>query len=815
MEQSTLELFTSNQVGNLSTSAPASAEVADESYGKFDTDHNEYVIFKYDTERPWINYISNGRYCSLISQTGGGYSFWKEPKQNRITKYRYDAHPQDRPGKYLYIKDLENDELWSNGWQPIMKTPDAWECRHGLGYTKISSAYSDIHTQTTYFVPKDDDCEVWMTVLKNNSQNTRVLKITPYVEFSLINASDEYAAYPNLRYFNDASFSEDLNAILYHIHFNWMEMGKIFFGSSEKITGYTVDRRAFLGAYGSETAPEVVLSGEDHNQPVFGSDCVGAPSFTIRLEPGEEKQFNMVIGVDKRDAENARRIIKKYSDFELAKAACLAVKKDWEALLSRFKVETPDSDVNTMMNIWNQYQNKVTFDWSRWASYYHTGTYRGIGFRDTSQDSLGALHILPEAVHQKIHLLAKNMFEDGHAYHCFFFDGTGDDKKYGDDHLWIINAVYAYINETGDLGILDEEAPYIEGSKGSIFDHCVRAVEYAFRESGPHGLPKMFFADWNDCLNNICLKEKGEKGESVMVAMQLVQFGNYLVEMAKWAGKADEVATISEKLAALKIRINEVTWDGDWYTRAYTDEGRAVGAKSSGEGQIFLNAQSWAVFSGVADQKRGVSCMDSVYDKLNSPYGIKLIDPPYRSFPLDIGSVIHYPEGIKENAGIFCHANTWAIIAETKLRRPERAFQYYRQILPPAVAKKIGYDKYRVEPYVYCQFITGPDHPNHGSASHSWLTGTAVWSFVAMSQYILGIRPTYHGLLIDPCVPANWSGYTVDRVFRGASYRITVSNRAGKSVGVSSLKLNGVTIEGALIPPQAEGSFSEVEVVIG
>ena len=784
-------------------------------YGFFDSAAKEYVINTYDTERPWINYLSNGRYTTLLSQTGGGYSFWKDPKSCRITKYRFDNQPQDRPGRYLYLRDQETGQYWANGWQPVLKNPEKWEARHGLGYSVIASQTDKIESSVTYFIPNDDDCEVWVTTIKNNDSRVRKLKVTPYVEFALFNAADEYTAYFNLRYFNDAKFEPDMNGLYYFMHFTWMDMGRVFMGLSEKITGYTLDRRHFIDKYRSEENPEAIETGKDHNTPVFGSDCCGAPSFEITLNPGEELKFSLVMGVDNNVEGRAKELISKYSNFTTCELELEKVRAKWNSLLSNFNITCPDTDINDMANVWNQYQAKVAFDWSRWASYYHTGTYRGLGFRDTSQDCLGTLHTFPELVREKIILLAKNMYEDGHAYHCFFFDGTGDATKYGDDHLWIINAVYNYLAETGDKSIIDEVVPYIEGSTGTIFEHMRRAVDYAFRESGPHGFPKMFFADWNDCLNNVCRKEKGEKGESVMVAMQLYQFGNQLIDIAKWVGKTDEVQDLVIKFEELRARINDIAWDGEWYTRAYTDDNNVLGSKTSEEGKIYLNTQSWAVFSGVADEKRATAAMDSVHSKLNSKVGIKLLDPPYTKFPQDVGSVIHYPGGIKENAGIFCHANTWAIIAECLLKRADKAMQYYTQILPPKVSKAIGHERYRVEPYVYCQFITGPDHPNHGAASHSWLTGTSVWSFVAISQYILGIRPTFDGLLIDPCVPKEWPEYEVRRVYRGATYNFKVTNPTNVTHGVKSITLNGKLIQATTLPIMPVGSVNTVEVVLG
>lgn len=786
-------------------------------YGLFDNNAKEFIINKYDTERPWINYISNGSYCSLISQTGGGYSFWREPKFNRITKHRYDNIPQDRPGKYLYFRDMESGEYWSNGWQPVMKEPEAWQARHGLGYSVITSTYNKISTSASYFVPGQEDMEVWIIKITNNDSKTRKIKVTPYVEFSLFNALDEYLSYPNLRFFCDAEYSKDLNAILYFMHHHsWMNLGKVFMGLSIPISNVTMDRRLFLGKYGSETNPEVIITGKEDSKPVYGSDCVGAPEVDLELKPGQSIEFTVMLGVDNNKPGRVKELMAKYSNVDTAKKEMQAVKSKWENLLGNFHINCPDQDINDMTNIWHQYQLKVTFDWSRWASYYHTGTSSGIGFRDTNQDSLGMLHIAPELVRDKILLLAKNMYEDGHSYHSFFPEGgVADDRKYGDDHIWINTSTYHYVCETGDLSILDEVVPFIEGSTGTLFEHLVRSIEYALTVTGHHGLPKMFFADWNDCLNNICLKEKGEKGVSVMVAQQAYQFGNYLLQLAKWSKKEDRVKELPAKLENLKKVLNDVTWDGEWYTRAYTDEGRVIGGKESGEGQIFLNTQSWAVFANVADKEKGEKCMDSVYTLLNSEYGIKLLHPPFTSFPMDIGSTIHYPAGIKENAGIFCHANTWAIIAETLLSRGERAMQYYKQILPPLVAKKIGYDRYRVEPYVYCQFITGPDHQNHGAASHSWLTGTAVWTFVALSQYILGVKPTLDGLIVNPCIPKDWPGFEVNRKFRDAQYEIKVKNPSKVNSGVKKITLNGKELSSNVIPVQPAGSKNLVEVELG
>jgi cellobiose phosphorylase len=784
-------------------------------YGYFLDKEREYVIIKYDTNWPWINYLSNGRYCVLLSHLGGGYSFFEDPRFQRITRYRYNNVPMDRPGKYIYIRDEGSDSYWTPTWQPVGKKPEHWKCHHGLGYTRITSVNEQIFSQVLYFVPLEDNLEIWNITLSNLGRKKRRLHLFPYVEFALFDAVEEFISHPNLHYFSTADF-DDLDNVIYYDFFmpgRFTTMGKVFFSISEKVEGYDCDREEFVGLYRSESNPLVVEEGKSRNSKLIGGNAIGSLHSSVELAPDEKKTLLVILGVTKDYKESARKYIEKYSSLERVNKAFQLLKQNWQSYLGKTQIKTPDQDVNSMINIWNQYQCKVNFDWSRYASYFHTGTGRGIGFRDTSQDIMGVVHSIPQKAKKKIKLLAKNMYKDGHSYHLFFPTvGKGDSTKYSDDHLWIINAVSSYIRETGDMDIIEDRAPYIEGSKGSIYQHMVRAIEYTLNNVGPHNLPRMFYADWNDCLNDV---DKEGRGESVWTGFQLHLVLKQLEEIAELSGKLEDKERFHKIAEKVKDIINEVAWDGQWYIRAFTDEGKPLGSKDNREGKIYLNSQSWAVFSGVATNERAEICMNSVREFLNTECGLKLLHPPYRSFPKGVGSLLNYPPGLKENAAIFCHANTWAIIAEAMLGRGDYAYQYYSQILPPNVSRRVGNELYRIEPYVYCQFIFGPDHPEHGRASHSWLTGTAVWAFRAFVDWILGIRPTFKGLLIDPCLPTCWDGYKAERVFRGAKYEIKVKKPKGISKGISKVIFDKEELDSYTLPVLKDGKTHQVEVYMG
>lgn len=778
------------------------------SYGHFDPKNQEYIIDRYDTPTPWINYISNGHYCSIISQTGGGFSFFGDPRDFRISRYRYGGVAPDRPGKYLYLKDRDSGTYWSLGWQPVQKKPQSFECRHGLGYTIIKSKTEDITSQATFFVP-EEDCEIWLVRITNDSKQARHLDLTTYVEFSLRNALHEYLFYPNLKLFFQAHFDSQQNAIFYHQrHYNWHEMGRLFITASAKVNGFECDREKFLGHYRGEGNPQAIETSQFGGSTLNGGDGCGALNMSLTLAPGQSRTIVVILGAEKKDPAMVKRLQNKYFNVKNVEAALKKVKTDWQKYLDAFKIETPSLAANEMLNLWHPYQCKVAFDWSRFVSGYNTGTGRGIGFRDTSQDVMGVINFLPAKAAAKIKLLAKNTFKEGRSYHVFFpASGEGEPTKYADDHLWLVHAVYQYLMETGDLKILKDKVPYIDGQPSSLYDHLKGAVTYTLKNLGPHGLPKMFFADWNDCLNDICRKDRGEKGESVMAAMQLVLAAKQLAEMAELFGSKTEAKKFSDIARKMKDKINTIAWDGAWYVRAFTDAGKAIGSAKCAEGKIYLEPQAWSVISGVAyDEKnkepwaRGKTAMDSVYKLLNTKNGIKLLSPAYYSFPDNVGSLIHYPPGLKENAGVFCHANSWAIVAESILGRSDRAFRYYEQILPSAISQRLGQEKYAAEPYVYTQFVFGPDHQEFGRGSHSWLTGTASWTYLAFTQYLLGLRPTAQGLKIDPCLPKNWPGFTAQRIFRGARYLIKVTRQGHQGCGIKKILVDGQKTEGNILP---------------
>lgn len=749
-------------------------------YGDFSDDKKEFIIKRFDTPTPWMNYLCNGRYAALISQTGGGYSFFEDPKYQRITRYRYNNVPMDRPGRYIYLRDMDSAEYWSLGWQPVCKAPQAWECRHGLGYTKISSEYNKIRGEVIYFVPLDDSLEVWLIEVTNTDNKMRSINVTPYAEFALFDVMEETMFHPNLHYFSTAEYDAKDKSIYYSFYnkkkgYFQRNFSKAYFSVANKdITGFDCERESFIGRYRSESNPEVIEKGKHNNSIVIGGNVIGCLSAPLNLKAGESKSVIVVLGVEVYDDKlNSSETLRKYSYEGHIISEFERVRNYWRDYTSKLTVEVPDEIVNANINIWNQYQSRTTFDWSRYASLmYNTGTGRGIGFRDTSQDTIGVVHSIAPQVKDKIKLLAKNMYEDGHAYHLFFPTiGTGDPKKYSDDHLWIIPAVYSYICETGDFAILDEEVNYIEGTKGSIYEHMKRATEYTLNNTGPHGFPLMFYADWNDCLNDICKKGKGE---SVWVAQFLCYVARQMTQLAQKTNKLNDGELFTQIYDDMKKKINDIAWDEEWYIRAFTDEDKPIGSKSCEEGKIHINSQSWAVISGVADEERGKRCMDAVRKHLDTELGIRIVWPSYVKSPDDVGSLINYPPGIKENGAIFCHANTWAVIAEAMLNRADHAYDYYYKLLPSVASRKVGIERYRVEPYVYSQFLFGPDHPQMGRGSHSWLTGTSAWMFRAFTDWILGIRATLDGLVIDPRIPSSWDGFKAKRHYRGVTYDITV-----------------------------------------
>ncbi len=782
------------------------------SYGWFDKDNKEFVITRPDTPTPWINYLGSDEYCAMISNTGGGYSFHKDPRNRRLLRYRYNNIPADRPGRYLYLKDESSNDYWSLTWQPVLKNLKdyGYECRHGLGYTKIKSNYSNILSEISYFVPLNENLEVWSVSLKNQSKTKRRFKLFSYVEFCLFEAVMDMT---DFQYTLNIAKAVCQNNTIYHLTGYFPYAGRngfVYFAVNNPLNSFDCDRETFIGPYRNESNPLAVEKGSGFKSQAHGGNPIGSHCLSVELDKNEEKQLVFILGYSENMKE-ADTFIKKYKYPEAALKELGKLKDYWQKYLDKFSFETPDKETDLMANTWNQYQCRTTFSWSRSASFYESGIGRGMGFRDSNQDVLGVLHALPERVKLRIKELLANEFENGSCHHQFFpLTKKGEKGGYSDDPLWLILSVTHYIKETGDFAFLDEEVAFVEGSKGSVYEHLLRAVGYVFSQKGPHGLPLIGFADWNDCLN---LMGPKKAAESVWVGQFLHWAARAMIDLARASGKTKDISKFEEIVSWTKEKVNKYAWDGDWYIRAFTDDGVPVGSKSCKEGKIDLIAQAWAVIGGIGEKEQLISCMDMAKKYLDCEHGLMLIAPPYTTFDPKIGAMGTFAPGLKENGGIFCHANPWAMIAETILGRGDLAFEYYKKIAP-VTRNKIA-DIHKTEGYVYAQFIAGTSHSEPGRARNSWLTGSATWNFTAISNYILGIRADYKGLIVDPCIPRGWNDFKAKRYFRGAWYNIEVTNPKHISKGVKSVNVDGKAINSNVVPVFNDQKEHKVKVIMG
>ncbi len=780
-------------------------------YGYFDENSKEYVIARPDTPTPWINYLGLSEYCAIISNTAGGYSFHKDPRDRRILRYRYNGLPSDRPGRYIYLRDNSTKEYWSASYQPVKKRPEeyGYECRHGLGYTRIDSRYQGIETATTYFVPLKENLEVWILKVKNNTGANRSISFFTYIEFCLWQAVMDMQ---DFQYSLNISRAECKEDTIYHLTNYYPKAGRkafAYFSSSKRIAGFDTDRESFIGNSRDESDPIVVEEGRSLNSLNRGGNPVGSHHIKLELAPGQEECVVFILGVEE-DKTKAARNIRNYKYANFASRKLDEIKNAWKNHLNNLEVETPDKDFNTMVNTWNQYQCRVTFNWARSASLYESGIGRGIGFRDSNQDCLGVLHAIAPSVKQRIIDLARNQFKRGDSYHQYFpLTKEGDKTGYSDDHLWLVVSTASYIKETGDFDFLKKKVPFADGKSATIYEHLLAAVGYSFKNCGRHGIPLLGYADWNDCLNNL-----GKKAESVWVAQFLCYVTKELAALAKLIKKEKDALRLNKLYREMADVINKRAWDGQWYIRVFDEFGRPVGSKKCKEGgKIYLNTQSWGVLSEIADSKRAVKCMDAVKEKLVTEHGIKLMGPAYQAFYPYIGAIGTFSAGLKENGGIFCHANPWAVIAETRLRRGDRAFGYYKRICP-AARNNIS-EIQKTEPYIYSQFIAGDESPHFGMSRNSWLTGSASWNLVAAHSYILGIRADYEGLIVDPCIPKEWAGFKVKRAYRGALYNIEVKNPKHLSSGIQSVEVDNHRISGNILPVFTDRRPHLVKVVMG
>ncbi len=823
-------------------------------YGYFDDRQREYVITRPDTPLPWINYLGCEAYFGIISNTAGGYSFYRDARLRRITRYRYNNTSFDYGGRYIYVRDNETGRFWSPSWQPIRRAVKKYTCRHGLGYTIIGSTYDGIEAQTCYFVPLGENLEIWRLTLTNHRRKPASLSIFSSVEFCLWDAWDDQTNFQ--RNFSTGQVEIEDGVIYHKTEYRERRNHFAYFACSEKLAGFDTQRDVFLGPYRSWDSPAAVARGRSFNSVAHGWAPIGSHHVKVRLKPGETRQIIFVLGYhenpkdqkfDPPDSQTINKrtvkpIIARYLDPANVEAAFEALRAYWDGLLSIYQVKTPDVHTNRMVNIWNAYQCMATFNVSRSASFYESGIGRGLGFRDSNQDLLGFVQMVPARARERILDLATTQLETGGAYHQYQpLTKRGNHEigsNFNDDPLWLVLAVAAYLKETGDWSILDEPVQYENrpGTEQPLYEHLQRSIQYTLDRLGPHGLPLIGRADWNDCLNLNCFSDEpgqsfqtttnkdGKVAESVFIAGLFVLAAKEMTQICKFAslqvGKlqtcklADltckyggkEVSYL-EAARQMEATIKEHGWDGEWFVRAYDDFGRKVGSQECKEGKIFIEPQGFCVLAGIGiEDGLAQKALDSVNKYLATPHGIVLQQPAYSRYYLHLGEISSYPPGYKENAGIFCHNNPWVIIAETLVGNGDRAFDYYTRINPSA-REQIS-DVHRCEPYVYAQMIAGHDAPTHGEAKNSWLTGTAAWNYVAITQYILGIRPTYEGLQVAPVIPTHWRGFEATRIFRGVKYHITVE-RAGPGNTVS-LIVDGKPVEGnvAPLPPAGQNKIS-------
>ena len=809
-------------------------------YGHFDDGRREYVITTPRTPLPWINYLGSEEFFTLCSNTAGGYSFYRDARLRRLTRYRYNNCPLDSEGFHIYIKDGET--VWNPGWQPTQTELDSYRCRHGLGYTVIEGVKDGVTASQELFVPRGDNCLLLRVTVRNDSDAAKTLQVFPYVEFCLWDAMDDGSNFQ--RNYSTGEVEIDGAAIYHKTEYRERRDHYAVFWANRQPDGFDTAREAFIGVYGSPAKPQAVLSGGCTGSVAHGWQPVAAQQFDFTLQPGESGSVILGLGYienprgekwEKPGVINkvrARAMIARYADDAAFDAALAALAESWAALLSNYSASTGDEKLDRMVNIWNQYQCMVTFNMSRSASYFESGMGRGMGFRDSCQDLLGFVHMIPERARERILDIAATQFPDGSAYHQYqplTKKGNLDvGSGFNDDPLWLIAGTDAYLRETGDWSILDEQVDFDNDPALArpLMEHLRRSFNYTRTHLGPHGLPLIGRADWNDCLNLNCFSEhpgesfqitgpsEGPVAESVFIAGMFVKYGRAYVDICRHLGLTEEADGGEQAIAAVEAAALDAGWDGAWFRRAFDAYGNVVGGKECEEGQIFIEPQGMCVMAGIGKESgEAAKALRSVEERLDTRYGIVLLQPAYTKYHLELGEITSYPPGYKENAGIFCHNNPWIVCAEAELGHGDRAFQVYARTAP-AYIEDIS-EIHRTEPYVYSQMIAGKDAPSFGEGKNSWLTGTAAWTFLSVSQAILGVKPTLDGLQIDPCIPAAMKGFTVSRRYRGATYHITVENPDGVQKGVKSLLVDGAAVDGTVIPVHGPDSDVQVRVILG
>ncbi len=810
-------------------------------FGYFDDQRREYVITNPQTPWPWINYLGNEDFFSLISNTAGGYSFYKDAKFRRITRYRYNNVPMDNGGRYFYIND--GGTVWSPGWKPCKTELDRYECRHGMSYTSITGEKNGIEAEVLFFVPLKAWAEVQKVKLTNKSTETKRFQLFSFAEWCLWNAATDMENFQ--RNFSTGEVEIEDSVIYHKTEYKERRNHYAYYSVNAPIQGFDTDRESFIGLYNEFRDPQAVMAGKPANSVAHGWSPIASHYLEIELQPGETKELIFVLGYveyenreDKWESKGvinkskAKEAIAKFDTVAKVQAAFDELKAYWDNLLSSYVLKSSEEKLDRMVNIWNQYQCMVTFNFSRSASFFESGIGRGMGFRDSNQDLVGFVHQIPARARQRIIDIASTQFSDGGCYHQYqplTKRGNNDiGGGFNDDPMWLIFGTVAYLKETGDFSILDEAVPFDNqaGTEKSLFHHLTVSFNHVIENLGPHLLPLIGRADWNDCLNLNCFswdpnesfqttenKTEGSKAESLMIAGLFIVCGQDYVTLCRQIGNNQEADRAQGYIDSMIEAVKKHGWDGDWYLRAYDYYGKKIGSNENKEGKIFIESQGWCAMAKVGLEEGMVEkSLDSVKKYLDTPNGIVLNNPAFTEYVVEYGEISSYPAGYKENAGIFCHNNPWIMIAETILGRGDYAWEYYRKICP-SYTEEIS-ELHKVEPYAYSQMIAGKDAFKPGEAKNSWLTGTAAWNYYAITQFILGIKPDYNGLEINPCIPADWKGFEVTRKFREATYLIDIKN-TGVNRGVKSITVNGKSLSGNIIPLQPAGSVNKVEVVLG
>jgi len=818
------------------------------SYGYFDDDHREYVITRPDTPVPWINYLGTDEYFGIVSNTAGGYSWHRDARLRRLTRYRYNNVPGDVGGRYLYLRDDATGEYWSPSWQPTRTPLDAYECRHGMSYTTISSARSGIAASALYFSPRGETLEIWRITVTNDRDEPAELSLFSSVEFALWDGQDDGANYQ--RNYSTGEV-EVVDGVIYHkTEYRERRDHFAYFACSEPLAGFDTQREAFLGPYRGFHEPLGVERGSLSSSIAHGWSPHGAHHVRLTLQPGEAREVIFVLGYweNPRDAKfeatgviskaGVRPVIDRWLKSQAVRDAFEDLRAYWDELLDVLVVATPDVDTSRMVNIWNAYQCMVTFNMSRSVSSYETGISRGMGFRDSCQDLLGSVQLAPDRARQRILDLAATQFASGGAYHQYQpLTKTGNDaigSGFNDDPLWLVLGVAAYLKETGDATILDEEVSFSDGGEAALYAHLERSIKYTLDRIGPHGLPLIGRADWNDCLNLNCFSltpgesfqttenMSGGVAESVFIAGLFTLAATEFAAIAALCGRPDDADSYLADAEKMALVTAEHGWDGEWFLRAYDHFGNPVGSARNAEGQIFIEPQGMCVMAGIGRDRAGSTpstlatrALASVKERLATPHGVMLLAPAFTTYHVELGEISSYPPGYKENASVFCHTNPWVMIAAAMMGDGDAAFDYYKRINPSA--REALSQTHRCEPYVYAQMIAGRDAATPGEAKNSWLTGTAAWNYVAITQWICGIRPDLDGLRVDPVLPSSWPGFTATRRFRGATYEITVRRSCTLESGIAEgagVLVDGRQIVGTLIPLAPPGKTVRVEVIL-